>query len=78
MKVAQALELLSRYHHPDEEICISWWSRDLFLDIDGEVVSEEAWGNAVDEFDKAEGYPHINEQVYDLLFSAITETESGS
>ncbi len=78
MKVSQAIEMLAKHYQADEEICISWWSRDLFLNIDGVIVSEEAWNNAVTEFDGAEGYPHINEQVYDLLHSVITETESGS
>lgn len=78
MQVKEAIQLLSKHHHPDDEICISWWSRDLFLDIDGVIVDEEAWSNAVAEFDGEEGYSHINEQVYDLINGAITNTEAGS
>jgi len=74
MKVSKAIELLSEIN-PDEEICISWWEKDLFNELDGTPVSEEGWLNAVAEFDNAGGYPSINSEVHTYLHQAIIETK---
>ena len=66
MKVSQAIKLLSEID-PDEEICISWWERDLFTDRDGIPVSDDAWLRAVEVFDANGGYDTINQQVYDFI-----------
>ena len=77
MKVSQAIVMLESYK-PDEEICISWWCKDLFTDSDDNPVSDEAWENAVGEFDNEEGYQHINSNVWELLHDAILGIESGT
>ncbi len=66
MKVSQAIKLLSEID-PDEEICISWWERDLFTDRDGVPVPDDAWLRAVEVFDANGGYDTINQQVYDFI-----------
>ncbi len=71
MKVSQAIKLLSEID-PDEEICISWWERDLFTDRDGTPVSDDAWLRAVEVFDVNGGYDNINQQVYDYINYDIT------
>lgn len=77
MKVSQAIEMLQAYNQ-DEEICISWWCKDLFNDGDLSPISDEAWDNAVEEFDNEEGYQHINSTVWELLHDAILGIESGT
>ncbi len=71
MKVSKAIELLSELN-PDEEICISWWERQLFTDTEDVIVSEEKWKEAVAEFDIEGGYETINEQVWNFLYFSIT------
>jgi hypothetical protein len=63
MKVSQAIKLLSEIN-PDDDICISWWEKDLFNEEDGTPVSEEGWLNAVVDFDNSSGYPTVNEEVF--------------
>jgi hypothetical protein len=77
MKVSQAIEMLQTYNQ-DEEICISWWCKDLFNDGDLSPISDEAWDNAVKEFDNEEGYQHINSTVWELLHNSILGIESGT
>jgi hypothetical protein len=71
MKVSKAIELLSELN-PDEEICISWWERQLFTDTENVIVSEEKWNEAVAEFDIEGGYDSVNEQVWMNLNYVIT------
>jgi hypothetical protein len=75
MKVRDAIELLSTYK-PDDEICIAWWTRELFEDPDGEDPSVEAWSHAVAEFDREEGYEHMNRQMWVLIHGALMDAWS--
>ena len=72
MKVGKAIEFLSEMDR-DEEICISWWERDLFTDRNGVPVPDDAWSSAVAEFDAEGGYDSINQQVWELVNYAITQ-----
>ena len=72
MKVSKAIEFLSEMN-PDEEICISWWERDLFTDREGVPVSDDAWSDAVAEFDAEGGYDSVNQQVWELVNYAIRQ-----
>ena len=56
----------------DEEICVSWWGRDVFTDEDGNQIPEEKWLIAVEDFDANEGYATANQIVWDLLNYAMT------
>jgi hypothetical protein len=73
MKVSEAIKMLSTSYSPDEEICISWWDKHLFFDEEISEDMEEAWSNAVSEFDAEEGYSFINERIHDLVRSTILE-----
>lgn len=77
MKVRDAIEALSTRYSPDEELCISWWDKYLFFDEDeaAGMDVDAAWGAAVDEFDAEEGYSFINERVYEMIRSAIFNTD---
>ena len=74
MKVSRAITLLSKLN-PDDEICISWWERGLFLDTEDQVISEDLWLYAVDEFDNNEGYELANETTWGYLNQAIEEAQ---
>jgi hypothetical protein len=76
MKVSQAIKLLSEIN-PDDDICISWWEKDLFNEEDGTPVSEEGWLNAVADFDNSSGYPTVNEEVWTFLYQSINSIEVG-
>lgn len=72
MQVIQAIKLLSEYN-PTDEIAISWWDRSLFLNVDGVTVSEEAWLDAVNDYDAEGGYDSINEAVCENLRKVISQ-----
>lgn len=72
MQVIQAIKLLSELN-PTDEIAISWWERSFFLNKDGQIVSEEAWLEAVDDYDANGGYDSINENVHENLSAVIRQ-----
>jgi len=74
MKVAEAIQMLKRLPQT-EEICISWWTKDLF-EVEPEKYSKESWQFAVDEFDREEGYDYANEVIYNNIFDAIRQHEA--
>jgi hypothetical protein len=74
MRVGQAIEMLSAIN-PNEDIAISWWTRDLFTDDnEGTPVSESRWSYAVDVFDSENGYDSVNQDVWNLLWDSIGES----
>lgn len=75
MKVREAI-LMLRDLKPDDEICISWWTKDLF-ESPIEPMPVEDWLYAVDEFDSQEGYEHVNSIVYELIDGAIAQHRYG-
>jgi hypothetical protein len=72
MKVKDAIKVLKQYDK-NEELCISWWGRELFYDENNEMISEETWAAAVDEFDNAEGYDSANQLVWSFLNMSIED-----
>jgi len=75
MRVSQAIKMLSALN-ADDEIAISWWTRDLFTeDNEGQPVSEERWIHAVDRFDSEDGYDCVNQDVWNLLWDTIGEQQ---
>lgn len=74
MKYKDAIALLSTYDQ-EEEVCISWWGRELFEDPEGEPISNESWGYAVAEYDREEGYDHMNQKMWVLINGAIQDAE---
>jgi len=80
MKVSKVAEMFTEQSDQDAEVCISWWSKDLFDDEykdshDGALIPDEIWNIAVAEFDEAGGYDSVNSDVYDLINSCIIEAE---
>jgi len=79
MKVCEAIQMLKQLPQT-EEICISWWTRDLFgkyINAEGDFVGfpQESWEFAVDDFDKTGGYSEANEIVYNRLLNAMNNTD---
>jgi hypothetical protein len=73
--VKEAIKMLSEYLDQDEEICIAWWSKELFenqtnSDQDSKVT-EEAWNKVVLEFDDMT--QHYQGLIYDIIVETITE-----
>jgi hypothetical protein len=74
MKVSKVIDTLNHFYKPDDEICISWWGKELFRDAEtNEPCSDEQWLKAVEDFDAQEGYEHINIKVWDILEYIIHE-----
>ena len=73
MKVSKAIEMLSELN-ADDDIALSWWGRELFTDDNDQPISAKKWGYAVDEFDKAGGYDSVNQDVWNLLWDSIGES----
>ena len=71
MKVREALSMLQK-HDPDEVICISWWTQDLFIDEYGDA-NDDSWTYAVAQYDHEEGYAHANETIWENLRYAMTK-----
>ena len=46
--VKEAIKMLTDYNDQDEEICIAWWSKELFEDSpEDNRIKEEAWNKVV-------------------------------
>jgi hypothetical protein len=43
--------MLSRYS-PEDELCILWWDKPQFDNLDGLVLDDEAWARICKEFDE--------------------------
>lgn len=74
MKVREAILMLQDLN-PNDEICISWWTKDLF-ESPTDPLKTEDWECAVDEFDSEQGYDHVNSTVYELIDGAISDHRS--
>jgi hypothetical protein len=72
MKAWEVIRMLERYPK-DEELCISWWGKELFPDPDDNPCTDENWQKAVDDFDANEGYEHINTKIWEILNYVIYE-----
>jgi len=68
--VKEAIKMLNDYLDQDEEICIAWWAKELFDDID-KKVSEDGWSKVVNEFDDMT--EHIQGTINDLIIDTINE-----
>jgi len=73
--VKEAIKMLKDYSDQDEEICIAWWSKELFenqtnSDEDNKVT-EEAWNKVVLEFDDMT--EHYQGLIYDIIVETISE-----
>ena len=71
--VKDAIKMLTNYNDPDEEICIAWWSKELFESAYDKGIKEETWSKVVNEFDDMT--EHIQERIYDQIVDTINEYE---
>jgi len=82
MKVREVIKSLMEYHDLEQEICASWWDRDLFAssykDLHGVEMSDEVWDNAVWHFDQQEGYDFINSNMFDLIHDNLDAPEEAT
>ena len=69
--VKEAIKMLKDYTDQDEEICIAWWSKELFEDDEVNKIKEEAWNKVVMEFDDMT--EHYQGLIYDIIVETITE-----
>ena len=69
--VKEAIKMLNDYLDQDEEICIAWWAKELFISAYDKDIKEEAWGKVVSEFDDmTENYQAY---IYDMIVQTINE-----
>ena len=71
--VKEAIKMLKDYSDQDEEICIAWWSKELFEHDEDNKIKEEAWNKVVLEFDGMT--EHYQGLIYDIIVETITEYE---
>ena len=71
--VKEAIKMLKDYTDQDEEICIAWWSKELFEHDEDNKIKEEAWNKVVLEFDGMT--EHYQGLIYDIIVETITEYE---
>ena len=75
--VKEAIKMLKDYTDQDEEICIAWWSKELFENRthsdEDSGIKEEAWNKVVLEFDDMT--EHYQGLIYDIIVETITEYE---
>jgi hypothetical protein len=68
--VKEAIKMLNDYLDQDEEICIAWWAKELFEDMDAKVTNE-SWEKVVMEFDDMTEY--YQGLIYNMIVETITE-----
>ena len=76
-KVKDAIKMLQDYLDPNEEICIAWWSKDLFenrthSDEDSKI-KEDTWINVVNKFDDMTA--HQQAEIYDQIITIIDKNQ---
>ena len=73
--VKEAIKMLTDYNDQDEEICIAWWSKELFENQthsdEDSGIKEEAWNTVVMEFDDMT--EHYQGLIYDIIVETITD-----
>jgi hypothetical protein len=69
--VKEAIKMLKDYSDQDEEICIAWWSKELFEDDEDNKIKEEAWNKVVLEFDDMT--EHYQGLIYDIIVETVSE-----
>jgi hypothetical protein len=69
--VKEAIKMLKDYTDQDEEICIAWWSKELFEDDEDNKIKEEAWNKVVLEFDDMT--EHYQGLIYDIIVETVSE-----
>jgi hypothetical protein len=70
--VREAIKMLNDYLDQDEEICIAWWSKELFEDSpESNRIKPEAWDKVVLEFDDMTQY--YQGLIYDIIVETISE-----
>ena len=74
--VREAIKMLKDYSDQDEEICIAWWSKELFEDDEDNKIKEEAWNKVVLEFDDMT--EHYQGLIYDIIVETISEYDGWS
>jgi hypothetical protein len=58
MRVQHAIDMLTKYYNPTDEIAIDWADMEQF-NGDGEMT-KEIWSDALDEIDRGEGALDMN------------------
>ena len=66
MKIKQVIEMLSRYS-PEEELCILWWDKPQFDNLDGLILDDHGWAKICKEFDEWE---HAGSEVNQWILDA--------
>jgi hypothetical protein len=69
--VKEAIKMLKDYSDQDEEICIAWWSKELFEHDEDNKIKEEAWNKVVLEFDDMT--EHYQGLIYDIIVETVSE-----
>lgn len=74
MKISDIVEHLQEKYHPNDEIVIAWWDRDLFPkydpDKDDDIpLSKEEWTRALELMarDSSSWADNISEKMYDFI-----------
>ena len=67
--VKEAIKMLNDYLDQDEEICIAWWGKELFISDDNRIKLD-VWDRVVSEFDD------MTEYYQGLIYNMIVETIS--
>ena len=71
--VKEAIRMLNNYLDQDEEICISWWAKELFEGAYDKDIKEEVWETVVSEFDDMTVY--AQELIYDQIVQTINDNK---
>lgn len=77
MIIRQIIEMLSRYS-PDEELCILWWDKPQFDNLDGLELTQQGWALICREFDEWENAGNdVNQWIMDsaLEYAELVKEE---
>jgi hypothetical protein len=75
--IRQIIEMLSRYS-PDEELCILWWDKPQFDNLDGLELTQQGWALICREFDEWENAGNdVNQWIMDsaLEYAELVKEE---
>lgn len=73
VKAKEAIEILSRYS-PEDELCILWWDKPQFDNLDEMTLTDEGWGKICKEFDAWDNAgQEVTEWINDATFEHMEE-----
>ena len=77
MKVQQAIEMLTKYFYPTDDLIIAWWDKEIADAYAGQeqTFTDEQWLEVVEELDTDETLFHtVNDDITEAILKVLAGT----